>query len=95
MRGDDDVTVNVRITNPRGGEKNVRIVAVCLLALLAAACTAPTQPFHGPDPSDPQVQVSAVGYRSTIGSYTSQRPVEPLPWREQNERVAPRLKSGQ
>jgi hypothetical protein len=32
---------------------------------------------------------------SNIGSYKSQRPVSPGPWREQNEQVAPAPKSGQ
>ena len=66
--------------------------AVCLLAscLLVAACTAtPQQPFNGPDPSNPRTLVLGVGYRSTAGTYASQRPVEPAPWREQNDRVAP------
>jgi hypothetical protein len=70
--------------------------AVPLLALLLAGCTdAPRLPVAGPDPSDPGARAPRVGYRSTIGSYKSQRPVEPAPWGEQNERVAPRPKSGQ
>ena len=66
--------------------------AGCLLAsgLLVAACTAaPHQPFSGPDPSNATTPVRGVGYRSTVGSYASQRPAEPAPWREQNDRVAP------
>jgi hypothetical protein len=49
----------------------------------------------GPDPADPGAGAPRVGYRSTIGSYKSQRPVEPGPWAEQNEPVAPQPKSGQ
>jgi hypothetical protein len=63
------------------------VVALCLFA--AACVTTPSAPYAGPDPSDPGVRVPAVDYRSTIGRYTSRRPVEPAPWREQNERVAP------
>jgi hypothetical protein len=72
------------------------LAAVPLLALLLAGCAdAPRLPVAGPDPSDPGARAPRVGYRSTIGSYKSQRPVEPAPWGEQNERVAPRPKSGQ
>ena len=62
-------------------------VALCLLA---AACVATSHaPYAGPDPANPNVRVPSAGYRSVIGGYTSQRPVEPAPWREQNERVTP------
>ena len=58
-----------------------------------AACTTTSAPIEGADPSHPNAQVRPVGYQSTLGSYSSQRPVSPSDWREQNERVAPR--SGQ
>ena len=68
-------------------------LAASILALLTQACaTTPASRFSGPDPSDPQTRVPAVGYRSSIGPFTSQRPVEPTAWREQNERVAPEPK---
>lgn len=61
-----------------------------LLALLDAGCASvPPRPLAGADPADPAARVPAVRYRSTIGPYTSQRPVDPAPWGEQNERVAP------
>jgi hypothetical protein len=61
-----------------------------VLALLAQGCRGgPPSPFMGPDPSNPQARAPRSTYRSTVGSYTSQRPVDPAPWREQNERVAP------
>ena len=65
-------------------------VCAAALCLLTAACMAtPKTPYAGPDPSDPKVRVRAATYRSTLSGYVSQRPVEPAPWREQNERVAP------
>lgn len=67
------------------------VVALCL-GLLTACSSAPPSPFTGPDPSEPQARVARGGYRSTLRAYPSQRPVEPLPWREQNERVAPQSK---
>jgi hypothetical protein len=59
-------------------------------ASLAAACAAlPPAPIAGADPADPRAAAKPVAYRSTTAPYTSLRPVEPGPWREQNERVAP------
>jgi hypothetical protein len=67
--------------------------AAIALALLASACAAvPTAPIAGPDPADPDARVAATGYRSTIEPYESRRPVEPVPWRERNERVSPQPK---
>lgn len=66
------------------------IVVSVMLALLAASCSAlPPQPLAGPDPADPSARAAAVGYRPTIGPYASQRPVDPKPWQQQNERVSP------
>ena len=73
----------------------MKTLAALSLALLAAACAELPRPFSGPDPADATARVAALSYRSTIGSYASQRPAEPAPWREQNERVAPQPKSGQ
>ena len=59
-------------------------------ALLAQGCAAiPPRPFQGADASDPDVRVPPIAYRPVLGTYSSQRPVEPAPWRELNERVAP------
>jgi hypothetical protein len=67
-----------------------RSLCVAALCLPAAACFgAAERPLAGPDPSDPAARVPPAAYRSTLGGYSSRRPVEPAPWREQNERVAP------
>jgi hypothetical protein len=69
------------------------LATVSLLAGFAQGCTGtPAPPFAGPDPSDPTVRTRAVGHQSTTAPYASRRPVEPTPWREQNERVAPPAK---
>ena len=63
---------------------------IFILAALNAGCASvPPRPLAGADPADPAARVPAVRYRSTIGPYASQRPVDPAPWAEQNERVAP------
>jgi len=65
------------------------MLAAAAIALVLASCSQMPQPLTGPDPSDPQAHVRPAGYRPVIGSYASQRPVEPLPWRNQNDRIAP------
>jgi hypothetical protein len=66
-----------------------RLATALLLAATLAACAGRPVPYAGPDPSDPAAPVRAVTYRSTIAPYTRQRPVEPAPWGQQNERVTP------
>lgn len=69
------------------------VIAVAIVAVLAGACArAPAAPFAGPDPSDPETLVPPTRYRSTVAPYTKQRPVDPAPWREQNELVTPPAK---
>jgi hypothetical protein len=68
--------------------------ALALTATLAACGGGRPPPYAGPDPSDPVAPVRAVVAPSTIGPYTRQRPVEPAPWQQQNERIAPAPKPG-
>ncbi len=64
--------------------------AVAAVALLIQGCAAaPPQPFAAAQPSDPEVRVPGAAYRPVLSGYSSQRPVEPLPWLEQNRRVTP------
>jgi hypothetical protein len=68
----------------------VRALLVATLGLSTGACFAtPERPFVGPDPADPKTRVASTAYRPALSGYVSQRPVEPAPWRQQNERVAP------
>ena len=68
----------------------VRGLSAALLCLLTAACfSTPERPAAGRDPADPAARATAATYRPVLGGYVSQRPVEPAPWREQNDRVAP------
>ena len=61
------------------------------LCLLAAACsTPPDRLAAGPDPADASARGAVASYRPVLSGYTSQRPVDPAPWRERNDRVAPR-----
>jgi hypothetical protein len=65
---------------------------VALGSVLAACAAAPAATVAGPDPSSPDARVPSTSYRTTIGSYQRQRPVEPSPWIEQNQRVTPQPK---
>jgi hypothetical protein len=67
-----------------------RAVAAAVLGALLAACSQAPQRFSAPDPSDPRAPVARTAYRPVLGSYDSQRPVDPLPWRDQNDRIAPK-----
>lgn len=65
-------------------------------ALLAQGCAPiPPQPFAGAEVSNPDIRVPATAYRPVLGTYSSQRPVEPAPWRERNDRVAPAPKKSE
>ena len=66
-----------------------RLAALGLAALLLAGCATQKQLWTGADPSDPGSPSQPVGYRSSTAGYVSQRPVNPGPWRQQNERVTP------
>jgi hypothetical protein len=65
------------------------------VALLIQGCAPiPPRPFQGANAADPAARVRAMTYRPVLGTYTSQRPVDPASWRERNERVAPAPKLG-
>jgi hypothetical protein len=68
--------------------RGAAVVAAAVAAALAG-CSQTPQRLTGPDPSDPRAPARPAAYRSVIGSYESQRPVEPSPWRDQNDRIAP------
>ncbi len=63
------------------------------IALTIQGCAPPQQLGRNAAASDPAAPAAAVGYRSAFGSYQSRRPVEPMPWRERNEQVAPKPKA--
>lgn len=80
-----------------GGDKKLYLrvktgwIVSALAALLTGACAAPPTP-RAAMAADPGVAVPAARYSSVTAPYARQRPVEPLLWREQNDRVAPQAK---
>jgi hypothetical protein len=57
-----------------------RVLAVAMLAALTGACTtaAPSR-LVAADPSNPSARVPTLKYRSTLGTYSRQRPPEHAP----------------
>jgi hypothetical protein len=57
-----------------------RVLAVAMLATSIGACAAtPPSPLAGADPASTSTRVPPLKYRSTVGTYSGQRPVEPAP----------------
>lgn len=67
---------------------NAALTAAFVAALLAGCAAAPPAPSLTAA-ADPAARVPATRYSSVTAPYTRQRPVEPLPWRERNQNVAP------
>lgn len=76
-------------------QRGLRTGVLAGVLIAVAGCAAPSAPFAGPDPSDPSVRVRAVGYRSVLAGYRSQRPAEPGDWIDTNQRVTPQPKPSQ
>jgi hypothetical protein len=75
--GTASATTGLRQTSIR------RVFLVASLAAVTSACSAPPPaPLAGADPSNPSARVPALKYRSTLGTYSGQRPVESAPWAE-------------
>jgi hypothetical protein len=69
----------------------MNIIFAALFALLTAACAVSTAgPVTGLNAADPDAPVPPVRTASALGTYVSQRPVDPKPWRQQNQNVAPK-----
>ncbi len=66
------------------------LACILLLGGVIQGCAAiPMAPFAGPDPSEASARIPAVSYRSTIGFFATQRPVEPAPWKTENAPAGP------
>ena len=66
------------------------LAGVIVIAALAQGCmTQPPLPLTKSDPAHPSARAKASTYRSDIAPYESRRPVDPKPWVEQNQQVAP------
>jgi hypothetical protein len=72
---------------------SVALYGAVLLAVLVSGCAgAPPAPVAGAHPADPAAPARSAAYQPVTGSYVRQRPRDPAPWRENNERVTPQEK---
>lgn len=67
--------------------------ALAACALLTACASQPDQLSAASDAADSNAAVAPTAYRSVLGGYTGQRPVEPMPWVERNRSVTPQPKT--
>jgi hypothetical protein len=70
-------------------------IALAAIAAILSACSAPPVIMSGTDPSDPAAPVPSIEYVPVTAGTNEYRPVEPKPWVEQNERVAPKPTSAE
>lgn len=63
--------------------------SILALSLLTACSNTPLPSTAIPDPSDPTAATVESSYSSVLAGTASHRPVQPKPWRELNDRVAP------
>lgn len=76
----------------RRGRGALLWLAMSVPVLLAQGCAMRPGPQASADPSDAAARVPTASYRSVTRGYDSRRPVEPAPWRERNDSVAPEQK---
>jgi hypothetical protein len=74
-----------------GAANRISVTAAIIVAGLVSACSSPLPPRYIRS-AEPHIATPAVSHSSVVRGYISQRPVEPGPWLEQNENVAPRQK---
>ena len=85
--------MRMRLLSGATAARIMPVACALLFCLLTSAClSTPERLTAGPDPSDPKARAPVTAYRPVLGGYVSQRPVEPAPWREQNDRIAPTQK---
>lgn len=68
---------------------NIGPGAALVVTLMVAGCSAVPPLPRAAAAADADIAVPATRYSSVTAPYTRQRPVEPLPWLDQNQRVAP------
>jgi len=71
----------------------MQAAVICLVGIAISTQAAGQTPTLGArDPSDARQGVPAVRYQSVTSGARSFRPIDPLPWRGVNDRVAPKPK---
>ncbi|PYE86495.1 hypothetical protein [Phyllobacterium leguminum] len=65
-------------------------ILLTAVAVTLSACSSPPLISAGADPSDAAIPVPAMRHMSVTAGTINYRPVEPKPWIERNELVAPK-----
>lgn len=74
----------------------MKATVICLVGIaISTQAVAQTPTLGARDPSDARQGVPAVRYQSVTSGARSFRPIDPLPWRGVNDRVAPKPKPTQ
>lgn len=68
-------------------------VLLTATAVILSACAGPPAIEAGANPSDANSRVPATRYVPVTAGTVEYRPVDPKPWTERNERVAPKTGS--
>jgi len=69
-----------------------RILFAAAMPLALAACTAASGPagvMPDSSPADPGAGIRTIHHHTVLDGYTHRVPVEPKPWRQQNDSQAP------
>lgn len=68
-------------------------VLLTALAVILSACSGPPTIEAGHDPADANAWAPSLRYVPVTAGTIDYRPVDPKPWTERNERVAPKTGS--
>lgn len=69
--------------------KNIFLVTVIPLFASGCAATLPPEVIASSDIADVAAEVRPVHYHSPLAAYTHRVPVDPKPWRNQNDAQSP------
>lgn len=68
---------------------HILIVVAVPLLLGGCAATSPSEVSPHDNPADPSFGVAPLRYSSPVTGYSHREPVDPRPWRNQNDAQAP------
>lgn len=71
----------------------MKLLVLTASTVILSACAGLPAINEGLDPSDPAASVPSVDNTSVMAGTADYGPVEPKPWIEQNQRVAPKPRS--
>lgn len=73
----------------------MKSIPIAALAVLLAACSSVPETSTAGGPADPGARVPRQSYTPVTAGTVDYKPVEPQPWKRQNENVAPKQEQQQ